>query len=422
MLLLNAKRLLLEHEPRGEQRILLAMEDISERRVAERQVEVRQAFLQHLLDALPSSVLLVQGTRRACCWPIGPSPPCGEPQWPVGQPLLDFLESHSIALFDSQGQKPYPLPTLATMRALHEGKPVADYQEVIHHADGTTLPVLVNAVPFMDQQLLTGLEAMVGNGQARASEPAALVVHQDVTRSSRKPRNSKISSWGWSPTNCAPLWLPSRALRARCSRRPSKARVPELAEWQHEAIAEIDLGADRLTRLTKDLLDVVRLQAGRLVFARERPRSGEPRAAGDRRPPAQYRAPSAHAPLGPGVSLRRSWYWVDGGRIEQVLSNLLTNAIKYSPDGGAIEVTLRKEEEQGSRADQRAGPWHRHPAGRPGSPLWPLCPGVQWQRRRASAGPGWASISVANWSFSTVGRSGSSPTREQARRSLCVSP
>jgi hypothetical protein len=92
-----------------------------------------------------------------------------------GQPLLDFLEIHAITICDSQGLT-VPTAHLTTMRALHEGQPIINYQETIHHADGTKLAVLATAMPFTDPELLTGFAAMIGNGQTKASEPAALVV------------------------------------------------------------------------------------------------------------------------------------------------------------------------------------------------------------------------------------------------------
>lgn len=42
----------------------------------------------------------------------------------------------------------------------------------------------------------------------------------------------------------------------------------ELSEWQQEALEEIDEATTRLDKLTEDLLDVTRLQAGRLALSR----------------------------------------------------------------------------------------------------------------------------------------------------------
>jgi signal transduction histidine kinase len=58
--------------------------------------------------------------------------------------------------------------------------------------------------------------------------------------------------------------------------------------------------------------------------------------------------------------------FVDPRRMEQVLSNMIGNAIKYSPEGGAIEVTIREQTSDNSALlivkDQGIGiPLHQQP-------------------------------------------------------------
>jgi two-component system, OmpR family, phosphate regulon sensor histidine kinase PhoR len=95
-------------------------------------------------------------------------------EWPAGQPMLDFLATHQIRLFDTHGQA-LPPAAFATLRALQDGQAVFHHQETIRHADGTSLPVLVNAVA-LDQRLLTGLAASGRNRHLTSAEPATLVV------------------------------------------------------------------------------------------------------------------------------------------------------------------------------------------------------------------------------------------------------
>ena len=61
-----------------------------------------------------------------------------------------------------------------------------------------------------------------------------------------------------------------------------------------------------------------------------------------RRVIAQMRQSSDYHQLMLSTSLSHLQAQVDRGRIEQVLVNLLTNAMKYSPAGGSVEVTLQE--------------------------------------------------------------------------------
>ena len=117
----------------------------------------------------------------------------------------------------------------------------------------------------------------------------------------------------------------------------------ELAAVEHERaasarkrLATITRSAERMARLVGDLLDVARIEAGRMEVAP----SPEPVAAMLEEASASHR----HEAEARGVTLRVSPVdpslaaLADHERVQQVLANLAGNAVKFTPAGG--EVTL----------------------------------------------------------------------------------
>jgi signal transduction histidine kinase len=95
-----------------------------------------------------------------------------------------------------------------------------------------------------------------------------------------------------------------------------------------------------LAKLTDDLLDAARVMMGKIVL--------------DRRPVdlAQVVSNTVDTLRNTGqlqrhecvTQLESVWVNVDPTRIDQVLANLLTNAVKYTPPPGRIEVSVRRED------------------------------------------------------------------------------
>jgi signal transduction histidine kinase len=117
-----------------------------------------------------------------------------------------------------------------------------------------------------------------------------------------------------------------------------RALGPGAPERQLESIEHIRVAGLRLNRMIEDLLDASRIEASRLKL--ERRPLALPRLVGEIvartselagrqvRVSAQEGVPEAFA---------------DPGRIEQVLSNLLTNAAKYGDREAAIEVHIGRD-------------------------------------------------------------------------------
>jgi PAS domain S-box-containing protein len=113
--------------------------------------------------------------------------------------------------------------------------------------------------------------------------------------------------------------------------------LQSLGTYNEHAVTTISAQAKRLNRLVSDLLDVTRLRAGRLELLVEPVDLAEllrisTAQAQSVAPRHAIRAELLEQPL-----LRT----VDRDRIQQVLENLISNAVKYSPAGG--EILLRLE-------------------------------------------------------------------------------
>lgn len=121
---------------------------------------------------------------------------------------------------------------------------------------------------------------------------------------------------------------------AETLRRPEARRNPALVE---EMLASITEESDRLARLVDDLLDASRLQAGGLPFrdVEEVDLRFIARRVIERYAPQspQHRLVLDFTPADDFPTVRG-----DPQRLEQVLDNLVSNAIKYSPRGGVVEI------------------------------------------------------------------------------------
>jgi signal transduction histidine kinase len=131
------------------------------------------------------------------------------------------------------------------------------------------------------------------------------------------------------------LQTPLAAAKAQAQLALHQLGEQETEAGTARALRVISRQIDRLARLVGDLLDMNRLESGRfelnptefdLVGLIEEIR-GRMQPTGDRHP-IRVRAPD------------RVQILADRDRIDQVLVNLLSNAIRYSPEGGGIEIVV----------------------------------------------------------------------------------
>lgn len=117
-------------------------------------------------------------------------------------------------------------------------------------------------------------------------------------------------------------------------------------------LTQVKAGVDRMEAFLGDLLDVVRLQSGRLTLHKDLFDLAQRLRATVEGQRAQAEAQGVKLDLQAPASLNLRG---DAHRVEQVVSNLLSNAIKFTPSGGSVTVTLRKKQSEAQIAVRDTG-------------------------------------------------------------------
>jgi PAS domain S-box-containing protein len=341
--IVESRQVLVRDEAGHPSAILEINRDITER---QRKAQAEQAayaatserltFLQQVLDALPSSVYIVHGDDARLLLANSAASRIWGADWQAEQPMQEFLVTNDIEVSDAQG-RPLALEKLATLRAIQKGETTAQHQEIIRRADGTNLPILVNAVTLTAPRHWSKSQSPSGP-LLPEKEPIALVVHQDVT-ALKEAEYLKDEFVGIAAHE---LRTPLAVLAGYADMlltQTARGHGAHLADWQQEALEEIKQATARLGMLTEDLLDVTRLQAGRLLLqcAPSNVVTLVQRVA------AQMQQTTARHQIEVCTAYPELVANIDTRRTEQVLTNLIGNAIKYSPQGGIITINIKED-------------------------------------------------------------------------------
>lgn len=122
---------------------------------------------------------------------------------------------------------------------------------------------------------------------------------------------------------------------------------------RQRAMESIDRGARSQAKLIEDLLDVSRIVSGKLSLSMTPVdlRAVLNAAMDSQRPAAQTK----NIKLGPVGELPDVAVIGDVGRLQQVFLNILTNAVKFTPAGGEIRISLERADDVASASVEDSG-------------------------------------------------------------------
>ncbi len=229
----------------------------------------------------------------------------------IGQPIHDLIH-HSYP-----DGTPYPIHECPIYATMADGEMHMVENEVLWRKDGTSFPIEYTSTPLTKDQTIVG----------------AVVTFRDITERLKVDRmKTEFIS-----TVSHELRTPLTSVFGSLGLMRGGA-VGELSDQAKKMIDIAYKNTDRLIRLINDILDLEKMESGRMQYKLETlevSKLVERSIEANKSYAKQYNVTFALVGTVPKVKIH-----ADRDKLEQVLTNLFSNAAKFSPENGVVEVAI----------------------------------------------------------------------------------
>jgi PAS domain S-box-containing protein len=325
--------------------MLSQIRDITEKRSAQALLEARLSRLGAVMNATTEGIFGLDKTGR--CTFLNPA----------AVDLLGYSEEeclgrnvHNLMHYKHLDGSPYPFEQCATYRVLQGEGLVRLSDEVMWRKDGTPLPVLYSCAPKLEGDHVVGCVVTVVDISERRQaerEHAQLLAEEQAARAAaeRAVHAQEALLLMVSHDLRNPLTV-IQGVSQLAQRRLSKGAPLNAGQLQTQ-LAAIMEATTKMKDFIHDLLSSGGLQPGQLLSITPVPMDLVELA---RKVAATHQKQTKHHQLVVEASQPEVMGQWDPIRLEQVLDNLISNSIKYSPGGGEIKITVSRQKKTGGDA------------------------------------------------------------------------
>ncbi|MDH4184023.1 MAG: PAS domain S-box protein [Nitrospinota bacterium] len=308
----------------GKPAVMVAFEDVTERKKADRELKRAKDFLQNLMDAMPNPVYhkdvygLFTGCNKAFENLLGKT--AGQI---VGKSVYDLSPKELADKYSAMDQELFRnggIQSYESRVALANGgyKNVIFYKACFHEPDGRLAGLVGVILDITDQKNAQSLIMEAKEAAERASRAKSTFL-SSISHEVRTPLNSIIGF--------ASLLASDNASK--------------FTETQRDFISRIKSSGEHLLELFDEILELSRIESGKMTLPQREVDLCEV-ALSAMATASDLAKTNGIRMVGPDL-LNGCHVLGDFSRLTQVLVNLLTNGIKYNKRGGEVALSFKND-------------------------------------------------------------------------------